>query len=144
MRNWIIKKLGGYTSIEDALDAIRRTDPAKRNVLLGLAVKRLFNTIGSEDILKAGDGGEWLYEGKTLSRGQVELLKSEAKILEAMLLWKVIQKDIQYKVNRKLYLNAENLDHVVTAKFWLYTFDTIRTRIRSIATDSPIFNAVDK
>lgn len=156
-RKWLIEKLGGYATtsdaikaagayatIEDAIEAIRKTNLKERQVILTMAVKKLFNTIGPDDILKPVEGGEWLFAGRTLSKGQVELLMHEAAQLEQMLLWKVIQQDIKYQVNKKLYTLSENVEHVVTAKFWAYTFDTIQTRLKSIAAGSPLFNKKGK
>lgn len=153
MRKWFIEILGGYATAEDAVSAkggfltlenalehIRKLQLKERQVLLTLAVKKLFNTIGPDDILKPVGGGQWMFEGKTLTKGQVELLMLEAAQLDQMLLWKVLRKDILYQANKKMYLLAENDLQVITAKFWLYTFDVMRTRLKSIAAGSPLFN----
>lgn len=152
-RKWFIEKLGGYATaqdaikasggfltIEDAIEAIRQKHFKERAVILTLAVKKLYNTIGADDILKPMDGGEWMFQGRTLSKGQVVMLQAEAAQVEQMLLWKILQKDILYQANKKMYLLAENDLQVVTAKFWLYTFDTFKTRLKSIAAGSPLFN----
>lgn len=143
-RTWFIEKLGGFASIEDAIEAIRRKQLKERYVILTLAVKKLFNTIDADDILKPLDGGEWSFEGKTLSRAQIDILMAEAAQFEKTMLWKVLRKDILYQANRKMYLQAENNEHVITAKFWLYTFDTMRTRLKSLATGSALFNHKEK
>lgn len=140
LRKLLIETLGGYPTIESAIDAIHPKELKERRVLLTLAVKKLFNTVGPEDILKPANGGQWMFEGKLLSKGQVELLMHEAAQIEQMLLWKVLQKDILYQVNRKMYLQSETDLHVVTSKFWLYTFDTFKTRLKSMAAGSPLFN----
>lgn len=136
----LIKRLGGFATIDDAIEGIRAKSLKERHVILTLAVKKLFNTISADDILKPLAGGEWSFEGKTLSKGQVDLLMMEAGQLEEMLLWKVLRKDILYQANRKMFLQAENVEHVVTGKFWLYTFDTIKTRLSSLAKGSALFN----
>ena len=138
-RKLFIEKLGGYATIEDAIEAIRNKELKERRVILTLAVKKLFNTIGADDILKPV-GDQWMLEGKPLSKGQIELLMTEAAQLEQMMLWKVLRKDILYQANKKMYLQSENDLHVITAKFWLYTFDVMTTRLRSIAAGSALFN----
>lgn len=140
-RSSIIKKLGGFPTVEAALEEIRSKNLKERHVILTLAVKKLFNTIDADDILKPGDGNQWLLEGKPLSKGQIESLKVEAAQLEGMLLWKVLKKDVLFQANRKLYLEVVNMEQVVNAKFWLYTFDTIRTRLKSIAAGSALYNS---
>lgn len=139
-RKLLIEKLGGFATVDDSIEHIRKMQLKERQVLLTLAVKKLFNTVGPDDILKVADGGEWMFEGKTLSKAQVELLMLEASQLDQMLLWKVLKKDVLYQVNKKMYLLAENDLQVVTAKFWLYSFDTMKTRLKSIAAGSPVFN----
>lgn len=139
-RKLIFDWLGGYATIDDTIDAIRNKDLKERRVILTLAVKKLFNTIGPDDILKPSSPDQWMLEGKLLSKGQIQLLTNEAVQLEGMLLWKVLKKDILYQANKKMYMLAENDLQVVTAKFWLYTFDVMTTRIKSIAAGSPLFN----
>lgn len=145
MRNWLIEKLGGYTSaeqairsaggyltIQEAINAIEKKDSVERNRILTLAVKKLFNTIGADDILHQRADGEWVSSGKVLTKAQKELLKAEAAQLLSMSIWKILETDILYQVNKKMYLLSENDLHVVTAKFWLYTFDAMRTKLKQI------------
>lgn len=153
MRRWFIEKLGGYASaeeaiaakggyltIDEAIDAIRDLDLKERRVILTLAVKNLFNTIGPDDILKPAASGQWMFKNRLLTKGQVELLMLEAAQLDKMLLWEVLRADVLYQANRKMYLHAENELHVITAKFWLYTFDTMKTRLKQIAAGSPMYS----
>lgn len=152
-RRWFIEKLGGYATakdaiaaeggyltIDDAIEAIRAKGLKERYVILTMAVKRLFNTIDADDILKPAGANQWRFEGKTLREDQVHLIVTEAAQIEGMLLWKVLKKDILYQANKKMFQLAENTEHVVTAKFWLYTFDVMKTRLASIASGSPLFN----
>lgn len=135
-----IRKLGGFPTIEDAIEEIRDKDLVQRKEILTLAVKKLFNTIGADDILHVGKEGQWMLEGKAMSKGTQDLLIAEAHGFENSTLWKVFQKDVLYLVNKKLFIHSENDMHVVTAKFWLYTFDTIRTRLKSLAAGSAVYN----
>jgi hypothetical protein len=139
-RQWLIEKLGGYATIDDAIDALRHTPVKDRHPILTLAVKKLFNTIGADDILQSAPGKQWLFEGRTLASGQIDQIMAEAQMLSKSLLWRVLEKDILYQVNKKMFLQADNEMHVITAKFWLYTFDTFRTRLKSLAEGSPLFN----
>lgn len=137
MRKLFIEILGGYATIEDAIDAIREKDLKERSVILTLAVKKLFNTIDSSDILRSDDNGQWIFQGKHLSKGQRDMLIAEAEQLDKMMLWDVLKKDILYQANRKMYLLAENDIQIVTAKFWLYTFDVMKTRIKQMLKGNP-------
>lgn len=133
IKQWIIHKLGGYASLDDAISAIVAKELPEREKILTLAVKRLYNTIGYDDILKKGSGGEYLHQGKTLSKAQINVLIAEAAQLQNMTLWKVLKNDILYQVNKKMYLLSENQMHVATAKFWLYSFDVMNKRIEKLS-----------
>jgi len=137
MRKWLIRKLGGYTSFLEAIDNVN--DPKERNKILTLALKKTFNTISDDDILRENDG-KWFFKGKALSDAQRKLLSVEAQQFIDTKLWQIVKEDTVYQVYKKMYLLAENEMHVVTAKFWKYTFDTIETRLKSIARDSGLFN----
>jgi hypothetical protein len=138
MKSKIIEWLGGYPTIEDAIEAIKTNE--NRTTLLTLAVKKLFNTIGSDDILKEDEKGNWMYEGKTISPEVKKLLIAEAHQLQGMNLWKVLQSDVKYQINRKMFLLAENDLHLTAGKLWLFTFDAFKTRLSSIVKGSGSFN----
>lgn len=155
-RKLLIEKLGGYATaedaiaaeggfltIEDAIEEIRKKDLPEKRDILTLAVKKLFNTIGADDILKPVNG-KWTFEGKAMSKRLQDLIMAEAVQFESSTLWKVIQADILYHANKKLFVSSQNIEHVITAKFWLYTFDTIRTRLNSLVAGSALFNAKEK
>lgn len=133
----IIRKLGGYTNFLEAIDDV--TDRKERHKILTLALKKTFNTISDGDILREKDG-KWFFQGRALSDAQRKLLVLEAKQFIDTKLWQVIKEDTVYQVYKKMYLLAENDLHVITAKFWKYAFDTIETRLKSIARDSGMFN----
>lgn len=137
MRKWLIRLLGGHTSFLEAIDNVK--DPKERNKILTLALKKTFNTISADDILRENDG-KWFFKGKALSDAQRKLLSVEAQQFIDTKLWQIVKEDTVYQVYKKMYLLAENEMHVVTAKFWKYAFDTIETRLKSIARDSGMFN----
>lgn len=135
----LIKWLGGFPTIKDAIESIQEKDFEERKLILTLAVRRLFNTIGAEDILKEVDG-QWLFEGKAISEGTRKLLIAEANQLEGMTLWKILQKDVQYQANRRLFLIGTSEMDLIAGKLWLYSFDAIKTRIKSLAQGNGSFN----
>lgn len=137
MKKWLIRKLGGYNSFLEAIDGIEDRD--ERHKILTLALKKTFNTISDGDILRERDG-KWYFQGRALSDAQRKLLVLEAQQFIDTKLWQVVKEDTVYQVYKKMYLLAENDLHVITAKFWKYAFDTIETRLKSIARDSGIFN----
>ena len=137
MKKWIIRLLGGYNSFLEAIDGIE--DRKERHKILTLALKKTFNTISADDILRENNG-KWFFKGRALSDAQRKLLVAEAQQFIDTKLWQIVKEDTVYQVYKKMYLLAENDLHVITAKFWKYAFDTIETRLKSIARDSGMFN----
>jgi hypothetical protein len=115
MFNRIIKLLGGYTKDE----------------VLTEAVKELFNTIGVDDILKI-EHGVWTIGGKEINDVTKRLLQAEAKVLVESRLWKELKKDIQYRANQIMFEKSKTEQDLIAGKLWLYTLDSIETRLNQI------------
>lgn len=139
MRQWLIEKLGGYPDVDSALGSI--TDAGEKNKVLTLAVKKLFNTIGSNDILKLNKANNWTFLGKELSKGRRDLLIAEAKMLLGTDLWKVLQTDISYQANRKMFISSKSESDIIFGKMWLYTLDAFATRLASLEKSSAVYNS---
>lgn len=141
LRLWIIEKLGGYPDIDSAIDAIRDKQAAEKYRILTLAVKKLFNTIDADDILRVADTGEWTYKGRVLSKGERDMLIAEATQFQSMKLWDVLQDDIRYQANRKMFILSRNEVDMIAGKLWYFTLDAIKTRLESMKKGSAIFNS---
>lgn len=137
----LITLLGGFPDIESAIDAIREKNLEEKYTILTLAVRKLFNTLGPADILKVSDGGQWMSEGKTLNEGQKKLLIAEAINFTNTTLWKVLQADIKYQANRRMFNRSKTALDLVAGKLWLFTLDAINTRLKSLAKGDGSFNS---
>lgn len=144
IRRWLIETLGGYPTIDDAITAIQEKDSKEKMSILTLAVRRLFNTIGPEDILRENESGEWVSEGKVLSKGVADLIRAEAKAFEGSALWKVLQRDVQWQSNRRMFVVGTSEMDLVVGKLWIYSFDAIKTRLNSLIAGSGRFNTNQK
>src|SRR3954463_10624033 len=121
VRQWIIKKLGGLVSIDDAIEAIKQTDSPKRYEILTLAVKRFFNTISADDILQVRkETGEWLLEGKPISDAEQGLLIAQAKQFDESKLWAILQRDVKYQANKAMYVKGDKVDDLIAGKLWTF------------------------
>jgi hypothetical protein len=120
MKDFIIRFLGGYTKDE----------------VLTTAVAHLYNTIGSDDILtqvSGRDGITRIYEGeKELNQGEISLLKSEARIFLKTSLWKVLQNDIKYKANKRMFEECKTEADMIVGKSWLYVLDCQETCLKNL------------
>ncbi len=136
MKNWLIKKLGGYPDINAAIRDSKNQDPEDKHRIFTLAVKQLFNTISEDDILSEGPDGRWLFEGDFLPNEVRKLLQAEAKQLLGTRLWKVLKADIQYKANKSMFEKSRSIEDLIAGKLWLYTLDTIETRLKRMEKNS--------
>lgn len=123
MKNWLIKKLGGYISDE----------------VLTEAVKDLFNTISADDILRQ-EGNDWFVGDKKLNDGDKKLLIAEANQFLITKLWQVLQNDIFYQANRAMFEKSKSKNDMVAGKLFLYALDSIKTRLESLSKESGNFN----
>lgn len=141
LKKRIINSLGGFADLDEAVLYMSKIDAKEKHKVLTVYVKKLFNTIGADDILKIDSTGQWMFMGKQLPEARVRNLVSQAKHFANSELWDILQSDIKYQANKKMFVLAENELHLATGKLWLYTLDVIRTRLNSIANESALFNA---
>ncbi len=140
LRLWIIERCGGYPDAESAIDAVEGIQERKR--LLTLSVRRLFNTIGPEDILKIhADRKTWLFQGKPISEAEKLLLIAEAQGFLRSKLWQILRADVMWQSNRRTFLLAKDDLDMVAGKMMQYDLDCIDTRLKSMDKGLPLFNA---
>ena len=106
--------------------------PETKNLILTEAVKHLFNTISADDILKENPDGTIRFEDKVLTSSYRQDLREQAKLLSSLLLWKVLQKDIKYQLNKKMFEEARITEDVLWSKLLMWLNDCINTRIEKL------------
>lgn len=133
LRRALILWLGGFADIDSAIRHIKETQDADRKALiLAEAVKRLYNAIGPEDILRQVEGGQWTYKGKPITGTELTHLKREAATLREMSIWKVIRTDIRYQLGKKMFEEARVKDDLVWGQLLVFLDDIIRARLKSM------------
>lgn len=140
LKRWLIQKLGGYPDTEAFIDGIDSLPFQDRHAILTRAVRRLFNTLDQEDILSQNSAGQWMCEGKVLSEGQKKQIISEAQMIINTYAWKVLQADVKYKVNKMMFLDATNEQHLASGKLWLHMLNVFGTRLKSLTEGTGHFN----
>ena len=115
--------------------------PADRNKVLTDTVRHLFNTIGKEDILTQLPNGLWRFEGKELAVDMQKLLSAEATQFINSKLWQILQADIKWQANQVMFENAKTEMDIVAGKLWLYTLDSVNTRLQSLSKGKGLLRA---
>jgi len=128
----------------DVDEFINNLDKTERNKILTYAVKKLFNTIDADDILRENEFGQWSIEGKPINDTTKNLLIAEAKGLLKSKLWEVLTNDIKYQANKKMFLLAQNEEQLTAGKMFLYALDCINTRLKSMDKETGNFNSNGK
>jgi len=144
LKKILIHSLGGFYNLDEAIVHISKLETGEKHRVLTLYVKKLYNTLSADDILKEDSTGQWMFMGKQLSEARARQLVSQAKQFLNSDLWEVLQSDIKYQANKKMFVLAENELHLATGKLWLYTLDVIKTRLTSMSNASPLFNVNGK
>lgn len=121
-----IEKRGWKENLQEIKDS---NDVLAKHTILTEAVKHLFNTVGPEDILKRNSKGEWVFENRVLHKAEVEDLQVQAISLINSKFWRVLQADIKFQLNRKMFLESNITMDMMWGKLVLYLNDIINSRI---------------
>ena len=142
IRMFLIRMLGGFSSINDALRCIEEMEMRNREKVLTMAVRRLYNTISQDDILRIRADGEWMFMGKVMPEGIRKQVINEASVFLSSKLWQVFKADVKYQANKKTFLHAQDIYQLTAGKLWMYTIDCFKTRVESLAKEKGFFNKV--
>lgn len=114
------------------LKKCKYADKQTKNLILTEAIKHLFNTVSADDILKENLDGTIKFEDKILPSSYSQDLREQAKLLPNLLLWKVLQADIKYQLNKKMFEESLITEDVMWGKLLIYLNDIIKTRIEKL------------
>lgn len=138
MRGWLIKLLGGFASLDDAIEHIKTKQPDEKHWILTLAVAKLFNTISADDILRQNADGTWQFQGKPLLPQEIEALKNEANAILNTRMWKVLQLDLKYHANKAMFVESSTNADLTAGKILLLLTHHVRTRLTKMSSLKPL------
>lgn len=124
IKTWCIRQLGGYATIEEALEAA----PQKT---LNKAVARLFCYVTKDDILTIS-GTRVFYKNNELTEGEVKALCEEAMYFSKTHLFKMLQEEMKYQATKKMYLESQTIHDLTWGKLLLYTSDILKSKINDL------------
>lgn len=103
-----------------------------RAKLVNLLVRKLFNTITADDILKLENQNMFL-KGKRLTTEQITELKENAERFADSVVWKLLSDDIKYHANYLMYEKSKDYQDMMFGKAILYVVDIINKRLKWIS-----------
>lgn len=130
LREYLIKKLGGYATLEDALQ-----DTDKHEVLT-LAVQDLYNAVGPEDIFRRING-ERTFEGKALPNAIAQQLIAEAYNFSKGRLWEVLKAELRWAANKKMFFESRTDGDLMAGKVMLYILKIIDDKLKQMVQETP-------
>ena len=129
-KKFLIKKLGGFTDTDDFIRNIRTLKTEEKYRILTIAVKRLFNTVGSDDIL-SNKNGDYRFEGRPITKGEIDNLRAQAESFVQSKLFVALDKEVKYHCNLQMR-KATTLSQLEGAKVIEFTWDILKTKLRNI------------
>ena len=130
MREKLIEILGGFATVEQAIDSIKSEE--EKHKILTRAVAKLFNTITEDDILKKNSKGQYTFQGKPLLEAEVVALKAQADDLMQSRLFNVLDKELHYIASKKVFFEAQNVRDIVDGKLIEYTWHIIKSKLKKL------------
>ena len=103
-------------------------------------VRDLFNSIDENNILREEIDGTWYVGDKELQDAEKKLVISEAQIFLKGKVWNVLQRDVKYLANKRMYINSRTEMDLVAGKLLLYLLDIMKTRLQSLDKGKGNFN----
>lgn len=133
MRKQLIKLLGGYPSIDSAIQAIKNMeDVDKKAEILSLAVQKLYKTISPNELLKENPDGGWMFQGKPITQAEVTNLKEEASYIRGSKLFYILKQDLKYQIGKKIWEEVGHKDDILWGKLITFMWDVVNTRIKKM------------
>jgi len=129
LKNWIVKRLGGYTTVEDALMSAETLED--KHKVLTKAVAHHFILITKDDIIKK-QGNEYTFKGKPLLDAQVQSLRSQAEGWLESTLFEVVDYELKHQAYKKIFENAENEMDVIAGKLILWNWDVVKSKLKNL------------
>lgn len=101
-----------------------------RKKTINFLVHHLFVGITSEDILQVGKNGSIIYKGQVLDKASKEIIVSQAQQLDDMLLWKILNDEMVYRAEEKMFRKSTDYDGMMFGKATLLMVEEQSKRIK--------------
>ncbi len=88
--------------------------------ILNWAIAKLYKPINAFDILTVDKVGRVYLAGKMITNDEARQLRVEAKALESLRIWKILQETARQKANEKGMTESTNWEHTLFSKAMLH------------------------
>lgn len=92
--------------------------------IINLLLRKVVRVVIPEDVLSVSKGGKVMVGGIELSKTEKMALQAEAKALESMRLWSIINETIKQMAYEKGWRDSTTMEHLNTAKTMYSVLET--------------------
>lgn len=103
----------------------------EKHTVLSQAVQHLYPVMDEGTLLRKTSKG-YVYEGRVLDQVEVNELVEQAKLIQDLRLWNMIDAHVQQMAGKKMFFEAQTLDDLIAGKLILYTWDIQKSKLQQI------------
>lgn len=103
-----------------------------RKKTINFIVRNLFKGFTEEDILQMDSKGGIIYKTQILDKRSKEIIASQAGQIDDMLLWKILNDELRYRAEEKMFTKSESYDGMMFGKAVLYVIGIQKKRIKQL------------
>ena len=105
---------------------------ALRKRIVRYLVKHLFNTIDENDVLQIKGKNHWYIRGIRLEMDKMERLRTQAQYFKGSTLWKIMNDELKFQSNLRMFERSKSSDDMVFGKATLYLLEVFNKIIDNI------------
>ena len=103
-----------------------------KNKLVNQLIKHLLSPIDDYHVLAVDKAGNEYLGGKAITNEERKQLRTEAKLLKTLRIWKVLQETIRQKSLEKGMIEATEWEHVLFAKAMLHDLGIMQSIVKQL------------
>ncbi len=131
MREYIIKKLGGFASVNDAIDSIKDKETDEQRRILTLAVSDLYNVVSADDLLRKTNEG-MKFGDREITPEEYRAISQTAQGFMKSTLFKVVDKDIRHLSNQSLHASKTVLQ-IAGSEMMQFVWEQLVKRLKGLS-----------
>ena len=97
---------------------------------INFIARELLKGVTAEDILQITKTNGIIYKGQQLDKESRDLIKVQAAEIDELFLWKILNEEMQYLAQERMFSKSESFEAMLFGKVMLYLIEEQRKRIK--------------
>ena len=102
------------------------------NRVKNFLLKRVFHYVTTDSVLRI-QKGRFFIGDKLVPESEAKQLIAEARDIEKMLLWGIINNNLLYSIHKEMYEKYTKHDDMIAGKAMIYTAESYKDLIRKVS-----------